>query len=109
MALLAMRRALVSCRYEPPRVFRSPARLSQATMADSSRGLLIRRFLLRPRDIADRFQQSAVIEPLDTFQCGIFDFVDVVPRSTAADDFIFEQAEGRPGHGTKALSQRIHN
>ena len=44
---------------------------------------IIRQFLLRWRDVADRLQQSAVIEPVDPFQRGILDGIEGTPRGAS--------------------------
>jgi hypothetical protein len=40
---------------------------------------------LRWREVADRFQQAPMVEPVNQFQGGVLDLVDALPRATPAD------------------------
>ena len=44
-------------------------------------------FELGRRDMADRFQEPAMVEPVDPLQGGVFDLVDALPRAAPADQF----------------------
>ena len=57
--------------------------------------LIIHLFFLRRRDVADRFQYPPMVEPVDPFQRGILDGIDVPPRSAPADHLGLEQADDR--------------
>ena len=48
-------------------------------------------------DISDRLEEAVVIEPMDPREGGEFHGFEVVPRSTAVDQFGFEQAVDRLG------------
>ena len=62
--------------------------------------IIIRLLELCRWNVADRFQQPAIIEPVDPFQGCIFDRFQVLPWSTWPDDFGFEQAIDRFSQGT---------
>ena len=70
---------------DPPRVFRRLVCLSQAAIADSCSWPIIRHFKLRRRHVPDRLEQSAVTEPIDPFQGGIFNGIDVSPGTAVSD------------------------
>ena len=53
--------------------------------------------LLPPGDVPDRLEQAAVVEPVDPFEGGIFDGLEVAPRPTTVDDLSFEEAVDRLG------------
>lgn len=54
-------------------------------------------FGLGGRDVADPFEDAAVVEPIDPFECGVFDRLERTPGSARVDDFGFEQADDRFG------------
>ncbi len=51
------------------------------------------------RDVPDRLEQTAVVEPVDPFEGGIFDGFEVAPRSATVDDLGLEEAADRLGQG----------
>jgi hypothetical protein len=53
-----------------------------------------RRSLLRLLlvDISDRFQQAAMVKPVDPFEGGVFDSFKAPPWAATMNDFRFEQA-----------------
>ena len=51
------------------------------------------------RYVADRLQQSSVIKPVDPFERGKFDMLDVTPRALSSDHFGFKQTDDRFGQG----------
>lgn len=60
---------------------------------------IMRRFQLRRRNIADGLQEPAVIEPIDPFERGVFDFIDMAPRSPMTDHLRFVQPVDRLRQG----------
>ena len=55
----------------------------------------VEHFVFGRRDVTDRFEQSPVVEPVDPFQGGELDVVDVLPRSPSADHFgLVEPVDG---------------
>ncbi len=54
------------------------------------------------RDVSDGFQQSAVVEPVDPFEGGIFDGLEVAPRPATVNDLGLEQAVDRFRQGVEA-------
>jgi len=50
---------------------------------------IIRLFQLRWQHVADRFQQPMVIEPIDPFQGGVLDRVEMPPRPSPVNHFRF--------------------
>jgi hypothetical protein len=47
------------------------------------------------RDIADGFEQAAVIEPVDPFQRGVFDIFERAPRALPVDELgLVETVDG---------------
>jgi hypothetical protein len=56
-------------------------------------------FFLGWGNVADGFEDSAVVEPVDPFQGGVFDGVEVLPRSLSSDDIGLVEADDRLGHG----------
>ena len=45
------------------------------------------------RDVADRFEQAAMVEPVDPFQGCELDILEAAPGATPMDDLILEQAD----------------
>ena len=56
-------------------------------------------FGLCRRDVSDRFQQAAIVEPVDAFECGVFHGVEAAPWAAAMNDLGLEQAIDRFGQG----------
>ena len=50
--------------------------LSQAAMGQLTRGLIVRRLEFDRRRIADRFEKSPLIKPVNRFERGEFDGFD---------------------------------
>tara|TARA_Y100000815_G_scaffold262955_1_gene276952 strand:+ start:319 stop:603 length:285 start_codon:yes stop_codon:yes gene_type:complete len=44
------------------------------------------------RDVPDRLEQAAVVEPIDPFECGILDGLETAPRAATMDDLRLEEA-----------------
>jgi len=44
-------------------------------------------------------EQAAVVEPVDPFECCVFDGLEAAPRASAVDDLSFEQADDRLSEG----------
>jgi hypothetical protein len=42
-------------------------------------------------NISDRFQQAAIVEPVDPFEGGVFDRYKAPPWATTMNDFRFEE------------------
>lgn len=61
--------------------------------------LKVQRLMLGRRDVTDRLQQSAMIEPVDPLQSGELDGFQVSPRSAFADHLGFEQPDHRLREG----------
>ena len=51
------------------------------------------------RDVPDRLQEPAVVEPVDPLQGGVLDLVQAPPRATPADQFGLVQPNDRLGQG----------
>src|SRR5207253_9542218 len=51
------------------------------------------------RDVADRLEQPAVVEPVDPFERGVFHRVEIAPWTAAMDELRLEQPNDRLGHG----------
>lgn len=49
------------------------------------------------RDVPERLEEEAVIEPADPFGCCVFDGLETAPRASTVNDLSFEQAVGRLG------------
>ena len=49
------------------------------------------------RDVADGFQQPAMVEPIDPFERGIFDGFEAPPRSSPVDHLCLVEAVDRLG------------
>jgi hypothetical protein len=45
------------------------------------------------RDIADRFQQPPMVEPVDPGQGGVLDGIQVAPGASGTDDLGLEQSD----------------
>lgn len=58
----------------------------------------MRLFVLRWRDVTDRFEQLTVNEPVNPLHECQFNRIDGARRSTPANDFGFEPAYDRLGH-----------
>ena len=56
---------------------------------------IIHRFELRRRHVANRLQKPVVVEPINPFECGVLDIVELAPRTTAVNDLGLEQPEDR--------------
>ena len=63
---------------------------------------IVARFGLGGRDIPDRFEQAAGVEPIDPFECGELDGLEGTPRPTPMDHLGFEQAVDRLGQSIDA-------
>ena len=61
--------------------------------------LIVVGFILRRRHIANRFEQSARVEPVDPRERREFDGLEMAPRSLALNHFGFEEADDRFGEG----------
>jgi len=59
--------------------------------------MIVRRFELRRRYVADRFQQPTVIEPVDPFQGCVFHGLQMPPRAAAMNDLRLVQPDDRFG------------
>lgn len=49
------------------------------------------------RDVPDKLEQAAVIEPVPPFQRGVINALEAAPKATAVDDFGLVVAVDRPG------------
>jgi hypothetical protein len=56
---------------------------------------IIHQFKLRRRDVANRFEQPTVVEPIDPFEGGILDLVEITPGTTVMNDLGLEQSDDR--------------
>lgn len=59
----------------------------------------VARLSLGGRHVADRFEQSAGVEPIDPFEGGELDRLEGAPWSTAMDQLGLEQTVDRLGQG----------
>src|SRR5450631_1681266 len=59
--------------------------------------MIVRRFELRRRYVADRFQQPTVIEPVDPFQGCVFHGLQMSSRAAAMNDLRLVQPDDRFG------------
>jgi hypothetical protein len=50
-------------------------------------------------DVADRFQEPAVVEPVDPLQGGVLDLLEALPGAAAADQLGLVQPNDRLGQG----------
>ena len=46
------------------------------------------------RDVPDRFEQTAVVEPVDPFKRGMFNGPEAAPRSPSMDNLDIEHMKG---------------
>jgi len=58
---------------------------------------IIQQFKRRRRNVANRFEQPAVIEPIDQIECGVLDIVELTPGITVVNDLGLEQSDDRLG------------
>ena len=84
-------------RSEPPRVCRRLFRLSQAAMAQVLQAGVVGGFGFGRRDVADRLEQAAVVEPVDPFERGVLDGFERAPRPAPMDHLGFVEAVDRLG------------
>ena len=56
---------------------------------------IIHQFKLRRRNVANRFEQPAVIEPIDPIECGVLHVVEFSPGTTMVNDFGFIKSDDR--------------
>ena len=54
-------------------------------------------FRLGRRDVADRLEETTVVEPVDPFEGGELDSLEAAPWASAVDDLGLEQAVDRFG------------
>ena len=59
---------------------------------------IIHQFELRQRNVANRFKQPAV-EPIDPFESGVLDPIEISPGTAALNDLGLEQSDDRLGEG----------
>lgn len=78
---------------EPHRDFRRPIEISYAAMSGVSRAAL----KFASASTGGMLQQAAVVEPVDSFECGVFHRVEATPWSTAVNDLRLEEAVDRLG------------
>ena len=57
-------------------------------------------------DVSDGFEESSVVEPVDVFEGGVFDLVEVSPGSSVVDQLGFVQPDHRLGEGVVAGCRR---
>ena len=50
-------------------------------------------------DVSYWFEESAVVEPVDVFEGGVLDLVEVLPRSAFVDEFCLVEADDGFGEG----------
>jgi hypothetical protein len=62
--------------------------------------LIIHRFVFGRRYITNRFEQAAVVEPIDPLECRVLDGIHITPWTTLSDHFGLVQTVDR-------FSQRI--
>jgi hypothetical protein len=73
-----------------------------------NRGLLIvPRLILCRRHVTKRFEQPAMVEPIDPLERREFHGLEMAPRSLQANDFGFEEADHRLGHALSYASPRV--
>ena len=56
---------------------------------------IIHQFKLRRRNVANWFEQPAVIEPIDPIECGVLDIVELTPGTTVVNDLGLKQSDDR--------------
>jgi hypothetical protein len=61
--------------------------------------MIVRRLKLRRWDVSDRLEQSTMIKPVDPFQCGVFDCIDVAPGAAVVDHFGLVESDDRLREG----------
>ena len=69
--------------------------MSQAAIGRLFQLAIIRRFKFCRWHIADRLEQSPIVEPVDPFQRRVFDVVDIAPGSPLANELSFVKADDR--------------
>ena len=70
--------------------------------ADAIYGSIILIFGLGGRDVADGLHQQTLIEPVDPFECGVFDRFEALPRASPKQGSpSFDQREAL--HGAEAI------
>ena len=60
---------------------------------------IIHRFELRRRNVANRFEQPTVVEPIDPFESRVLDPFQITPGTTVVNDLGLEQSDDRLGEG----------
>ncbi len=50
-------------------------------------------------DVADRLEQSPMVEPVDPLERGVLDVIDPLPRATASDQLGLVEPDDRLGEG----------
>ena len=50
-------------------------------------------------DVSDGFEKAPVVEPVDVFEGGVLDLVEVLPRSAFVDEFCLVQTDDGFGEG----------
>ena len=58
---------------------------------------IIHRFELRRRHVTNRFEQPAVIKPIDPIERGVLDIVEMTPGTAAVNDLGFVESDDRLG------------
>ena len=56
---------------------------------------IIHQFKLRRRNVAYRFKQPTVVEPIDPIQCGVLDIVEMTPGTAVVNDLGFVESDDR--------------
>ena len=49
--------------------------------------------------VSDGFEEAAVVEPVDVFEGGVLDLVEVLPRRPLVDEFCLVETDDRLGEG----------
>ena len=70
--------------FEPFRVFR---RVFYLTPASGAGVLMVVGLLFCWWDVSDGFEKPSVVEPVDVFEGGVLDLVEVLPGSAFVDEF----------------------
>ena len=60
---------------------------------------IIHRFIFSWRDVSNRFEKPAIIEPVDPFQGCVLHILDVLPRTALTNDFRFVKTIDRFSQG----------
>lgn len=63
---------------------------------------IVRLLKLRRWDVADRLEQTTVVEPVDPFQRGELDLLGALPGPFVADDLGLVEADDALGEGVDA-------